>query len=270
MRAILPLALTLFAALPTLAGAQEQQAKVSVPPPVSTAPSWLVKITPTKASLAKALTLAEMLNSEDLTRRQIARAYTDTMPKQIGQRPEFVEMERLYPGIVAAVIQAERDIVEPGTIASLPAMQKALSVVYADYLTEADLDAVLAFYGSETGGKALTSAAEGSDLSHMINRNLSGQEPHVEVDDFRKTATSAGTKFIGSLTDDDRRKLIAFGFTPAGRKWQAIQPLMFKAAADEANQRNADLGARAADNVVKVMTDFIAKADAQKPTATGN
>lgn len=270
MRVTLTLALALFAAMPVLAGAQEQQAKVSVPPPVSTAPSWLVKVAPTTASLAKALTLAEMLNSETLTRRQIARAYTDTMPKQIGQRPEFAEMERLYPGIVAAVIQAERDIVEPGTIAALPAMHKALSVVYADYLTETDLDAIIAFYGSDTGAKAIQAAAEGSDLGHMIDRNLSGQEPHVEVDDFRKTATGVGTKFIGSLTDDDRRKLIAFGLTPAGRKWQAIQPLMFKAAADQANQRNSGLNTQAADNVVKVMTDFIAKADAQKAKATGN
>lgn len=234
-------------------------------PPVVTTPtparSLQAPVKPTPESRAQALKLAQMLNGEELTKRQIDRLYTVTMPAAIKQKAEYQEMEKVYPGISDVAIQAEREIVEPASMARLPHMHQAIADVYAQYLTTDDMDYISAFYATPTGAKALVAAAEGSDFSHMVEKNLANEQSKVEASDLKTMVMGHTTKFLSILNDDDRRKLVAFGLSPAGRKWGGIQSLVLEATANVANEGNAEVIARATDNVVKAMTVFVNKAD---------
>ncbi len=241
------------------------QANISPFPASSASPNAPKKVVATAATRAQALKLAEILNSEAITRRQIERAYTITMPVLIKNRPEFQEIEKLYPGISDIAVKAEREIIEPETIANLPKLHQVIANVYADYLTAADIAAVTEFYGSPTGAKALSAATEGNDLSHMIEKNLSGQEPNVVADDVRQMAGGAAPQFLANLNGEDRKKLISFGLSSSGRAWRAIQPLILQAVADQANVTNRSTAMNvAAEHVLSAITDYIKQQDANQ------
>ncbi|MEJ7927721.1 DUF2059 domain-containing protein [Sphingobium sp. AN641] len=238
-------------------------AQVNPPAATTSAPARSVptQVTPTPESRTQALKLAQALNGEELTRRQINRLYTVIMPAAIKQKAEYQEMEKVYPGISDIAIQAEREIIEPASMARLPQMHQAIADVYAQYLTSDDMDAISAFYATSTGMKALVAAAEGTDFSHMVEKNLASEDSKVEASDIKTMVMGHTAKFLSILDDEDRRKLVAFGLSPAGRKWGGIQRLVLEATANHANQGNAEVIARATENVIKAMTDFVNKSD---------
>ena len=257
-RVTLLTALAIFGLTAATGYAQTNPPAVTTPAPARSVPA---QVTPTPESRAQALKLAQALNGEELTRRQINRLYTVTMPAAIKQKAEYQEMEKVYPGISDVAIQAEREIVEPASMARLPQMHQAIADVYAQYLTSDDMEAISAFYATPTGAKALAAAAEGSDFSHMVEKNLASEDSKIEASDIKTMVMGHTSKFLSILDDEDRRKLVAFALSPAGRKWGGIQPMVLETTANHANQGNAEVITRATENVIKAMTDFVNKSD---------
>jgi hypothetical protein len=247
------------------AQAQTNATVVRTPPPVpSAAPATVM---PTEESRARAFKLAEALNNEAITKRQIDRIYTVTMPAAVKQRADYQEMERLYPGISDVAVRAERAIIEPATIANLPKLHQTIADVYVQYLTSSDIEAIASFYSTPTGLKALEAATEGSDFSHMVDKNMTTGDGKLEASDLTKMAAGSNMKFLSVIDDDDRRKLVAFSLTPAGRKWRTIQPMVFAAVAAQSNQLNSGVLAEATQSVVDAISNYVKTFDAAKSTA---
>lgn len=253
----------LTAAVTSPALAKDSPAPVAVPPPpVPLPPAPAVTLPVVKAtaeSSALALELASMLNSEAITHRQLEIAYTETLPKVMKGNAEFQQLEKVFPGISDAAIKAEREIVEPWTMEQLPGLCATIAEIYSSHLTAAELQDVLAFYHGPVGAKALSSIAEGSDMSAIASKNIADDQYQLTGDDLRQaTGAAALPGLLKSLNVEETRALFTFGMTPAGRKWNQLQKLVFPKIAEYQNSMSGDVKTRAQQHVVEAITKFIA------------
>lgn len=248
-----PVAWAKDAVKPTVVAAPPAS-RVQLPPP----PAPLPTVAPTQESKALALELATLLNSESLTRKQLDKAYNETMPKVLANNQQFRVMEFQYPGISAAVINAEREIVVPGTIAILPGVQGALADVISAHITAQELKELLAYYKSPLGLKILDGIAEGSDLSGLAQKNLNDEDSPLTGEDLKNaTSIAAMPTILKSLAKDDIQQLVRFGLSPTGKKWRAMGPLMLSTAAEYQNNNTTDLKTKAQENVLMAVTQYM-------------
>ncbi len=241
-----------FIAVPE-AGAKEAP-KQSVPVPMAALP--LIK--PTEESKALALELAVLLNSEQLTRRQLKRAYTETLPKVFADNAQFRALEFEYPGVTAVAIKAEEEITVPGTIAILPDLQGALAIAISERMDAAELKYLLDFYRSSAGTKVLDGIAEGSDFSAIAQKNINDDTADLTADDLKgATATASMPIIMNKMTKEDMQQMARFGLSPVGRKWRRMGSILLTTAADYQNRNNGDLRARAEENVAVAVMQYM-------------
>lgn len=263
MRRLLLIALALVTSPPMWAKESPAQAvKASPPsiplPPVPASLSPLPIVTPTEEAKALALELATLLNSEDLTRRQLAKAYTETMPKVLANNQQFRVMEFQYPGISAVAINAEREIVEPSTITILPGIQGALANAISAHITAPELRELLAFYSSPLGTKILDGIAEGTDMSSLAQKRIDGDDNGITADDLKTaTSTAAMPNILKSLTKEDIQQVVRFEMSPLGKKWKRMGPLMLSTAAEYQNNNMTELKAKAQENVMIAVVQYM-------------
>lgn len=232
---------------------------IPVPPPAPPAPA---KVNPTPASRALALQLAEVMNSEALTRKQIDHAYTVTMPAVLRSDPQFQAMEQIYPGITAVAIKAEREIIEGNALTRLPEAHRFLAERYAQYLEAAELAELLAFYRGPIGQKAILAVGENTDISESLAKNLEDPFREITRDEIgAATMRKSAPKFFSSLSPDEFRELLRFGATPAARRLRAAQPLVLGEFAKYVNELNREVVPRAQQNVAKAVGAFVATKD---------
>ncbi len=238
---------------------------VAAPPSVSPAPILpLPKVTPTPASEPLALALATTLSPESLTRRILERAYTVTLPGLLQKNTQFVALESAYPGVIKVVLAAERSVTEPHALAALPALRKAMTRVFVDYLTPDELGELKQFYEGPVGQKAIAAAGDGVDLTAIARRNLNGDETPLQASDIRQAGRNAGAKLVDGLSEEELPQLAAFGLSPVGRKWRRLQPMLAQARAAADNASASEIKTKAEDAVAQAVQAFIKEADAKK------
>ena len=63
-----------------------------------------LKPAPTPKAISLGYELASVTNGEALTRTQLDKVFRETFPKQLAANPQFVEIENMYPGFSAQLV----------------------------------------------------------------------------------------------------------------------------------------------------------------------
>lgn len=256
MRRLVLIALAVLAA-PTV-WAKEGAKPVVVAPPATPRTAALPLITPTTESQVLALELAALLNSEELTRKQLKKAYTETLPKLFAENAQFRALEFQYPGITAAAIKAEEEIVVPGTIALLPGIHAALAEVISARVTAQELAALLAFYRGPVGAKVLNGVAEGTDFSAIAQKNIENESAVLTTQDIKSaTSRAAMPGILQSLTKEEIQNLARWSISPAARKWQKMEQVILTTVVDFRNRNSGDLTTKAQENVAVAVMQYM-------------
>lgn len=252
-----------FAGAGTAVAAQNPAPLAAAPAP---AKPDLPVLTPTAESRALSLELAALLNSEAITRKQLDKAYTETLPKVMKSSPVFAELEKKFPGIADVAIKAERDIVEPWSIAQLPEIHKVIADKISAYLTASDIKALLAFYKGPVGAKVLDGVAEGSDITQIAQRNLEGGDVKLTAGDIdRATARAAAPTIMRKLDAADLTALMKFTASPEGLKWREAQKAILPAVAEYQQRASGSTKTEAEQHVLVAVQAFMEKSGATAP-----
>lgn len=256
MRWLFLIALAVLGA-PTVC-AKEGAKPAVVAPPAQPRTAALPLITPTEESQALALELAALLNSEELTRRQLKKAYTETLPKLFAENAQFRALEFQYPGVTAVAIKAEEEIVVPGTIALLPGIHAALAKVISARITAQELNALLTFYRSPVGMKVINGIAEGTDFSAIAQKNIENENIVLTEQDIKSATSSAAMPgILQSFTKEDMQNVARWSVSVPARKWQKMEQVLLSTIVEFRAQSGDGLKTKAQENVAVAVMQYM-------------
>jgi len=237
----------LLAAVALLAFVAPLPAAVQGPPPAVT------PVTPEHQQLAA--TLVRTLNSEELTRAQIAKMLNDTLPKTLAANPTFAAAERQHPGITSDFLAAMGGVIAEGTITRLPALWARLEPIFSQSFTTAELRTLVDFYTSPTGARLIKTMGEGADYSQMLGNMVSDGNHKVTTEDLRAGIQSGAAVVIRTATPEDMKTMQALAATSAGKKLLVVNQQAQAEAAAWGNEADPQLNAQ----VIKAVQGVFAK-----------
>lgn len=175
-----------------LAGAAALPAPALAAPPVAAQ----------DARLALGRELVAATTPVAVIRRDSAKAFDANFRRSFLASDKGREMERRLPGLLDAMAAA--GVAEMGRIVDtvLPRMMDEAGATYANGMSEAELRAALAFYGTDLGRKLVALIPEAADPATM------------RID------------YSGRLTDEETRRYAAFSASPAGQRMMELNPVL--------------------------------------------
>ncbi|MCW3846940.1 DUF2059 domain-containing protein [Sphingomonas sp. LB-2] len=201
------------------------------------------------------LQLAKLLNPEALTMAVLDRMLGDRTAQAMLADPDMKAMEERYPGILKAMVEAMKPILIRHLRQALPSMWDRLGTFFAAELSEEDLRAAIAFYGSPTGTRMIELMAEGLDLGPMIG-TMASDGYVVTEQNLSATARSAAVAVVGQLTPAQLQDADRFGRSPSGQRVLALRPRMMQIIADWSNAPSPEMDAEIEAAVIPVMERF--------------
>jgi hypothetical protein len=180
--------------------------------------------------------LARLLNSEESTITVSERGISDAMPKAMMADPNVKALETQYPGIVDAMVAAMKPILMGHIRSSMPELWTLVGDFYAANLSEADLRAALAFYGSPTGRRIIDLMSAGIDMGPMLDDMVSSGKYEVTESNLKSSVMPAAARLPGKLTPAEMQATIRFGTSAEGQRVVALTPRVSKLVADWSNK----------------------------------
>lgn len=228
------------------AAAQAAPAPAPAPAPAAVDP----------ARLALGTELARLTNGEDVSNAQLRKMFSDTMPKALAANPDIAAMEKQYPGIIAAMLDAMRPLFAAHMAREMPRQWPVIGRIYAERMSVAELQATLAFYRSATGQRVIRLMSEESDFSVAINQAIADPDSKMSESGLRAGVNSGIAALQRQLTPAEMADVTRFEASPAGLKLRAAIPVIQSAVVAMGNQPTPELDAQLEKAMIDVVQKF--------------
>jgi hypothetical protein len=174
------------------------------------------------AHQAAANDLAEALSPDGTVEEQVDAMIKQLFDQLFGSNPDFIELEKEYPGLRAAITERARPVLIKSALRILPLYRADLAKLYGDNLTTQEMREAAAFMRSP----------EMQAFTGSLRRNIKFKQTTASALDERDvTPTDLKSDIRGSmgdvladLTPQQKAKLSAFFTSPLGRKLTALNP----------------------------------------------
>ena len=206
------LALFLVAAAPVAAFA------TPTPPPAAEVPVR-----------ADAVELVRVLNPEGLMADMVVRSFADSMRSVIDGSEDYHVLEKEYPGISEALIEAMSKVMRADFIADQPALRLRYARFYADRFSPDETAQLMRFYSSSAGQRLVKAKFSKLDATPMVGEFVEAPDTQVSKDHIRDLNRAATLSIIGDISREDRATLMEFAkqpvFVKLGQARGAIEQL---------------------------------------------
>ncbi len=166
--------------------------------------------------------VAALLLPDDRIGPQVDRFVSVGVDAMMRGDPGIAEMERTYPGLVAAMKIAWKPVMLKFAMQNVTPYRADLSQLYCAHLTVVDLRQTLAFLQTPEYGALKISVQDNIDYTHIAKdmTNANG----VSARSIKGDLGDAGVRAIATLTPAQKAKVAAFFSSPTGRKLLALNP----------------------------------------------
>jgi hypothetical protein len=220
--------------------------------------------------LDQAIALAKFTNSEAKIQSQILGTIEVTLPQMLRSDAQFSALEKAYPGLIAVIVESLKPKMLAAYAQKTPLLWERLGSLYANNLTSAELNQMMAFYKSPTGQKVLTGFSQTGNNANILKqtRETGGADMDKLGAAAQRDLAATARKVSASFTDTERVAIFKFENSPLGVKLAKLVPQVQRTVIEwdvyfTPEQMNDFASTRAA-----AVTAFIAEADAKKsPTA---
>lgn len=210
-------------------------------PPAGPAPVAAAAKNKPAPAQGDALELARLLNPEDLMLAVGARSFDQAFDKGMAGEGGGEAIEKEYPGLVAELRQATREVTLADMKADMPAIHRRYARLFAESFTTEELAELVAFYKSPAGLRIIKAKFANLDVSGMVDRF--GEDPDAkmtasDVDAINDGATSG---LLKDMSAEDFQAMLMFGLRPVGRKLRSVTPRIAEIEAEIANEPDPEL-----------------------------
>lgn len=165
-------------------------------------------------------------------------------------------MEAQFPGMRDAALTAGRRTFVASYRAAVPGWKDNLSSFFADRFTPAEIDALVSFYQSDAGKKAVIAMTTDMNTDDLTRRAIAeGDGVKVQADD---ATTMLNMGNLGTLDQTELKAMMTFGMSPAGRKFQRLGPELQALLVKDVNQTMQAIQPDTQSAVVEAVSGHIA------------
>ncbi len=213
--------------------------------------------------------LAHFLYSRDAMASQVKQTLSTTLPQSMNNVTDFGIFESEYPGLIAAVVSAAIPVMLKAYDDKIPLLWKNISQIYRDKFTPSELDQLAAFYKSPVGVRFINALKSSADNQKYMDAVVvsEGEVTDSIVAASKQVGIQALKKTNAQMSTADKIAIFRFENSPLGAKLLVVGPIMQKALLDwdfyfSDAQRQEFIAIRQS-----AISEFIAKADAQRQAA---
>ena len=206
--------------------------------PSAAPPSPTVADAPVRAD---ALELVRVLNPEGLMAEMVVRNFTDSMRLAIKASDDYRALEKEYPGISEALIEAMAGAMQADFVADLPAVRFRYARFYADRFSPDETAQLMHFYSSGAGQRLVRAKFSKLDATPMVGEFVENPDTAVSKDHIRDLNRAATMSMIGDMSDEDRAALMQFAKQPVFVKLAQARGDIEQLEADIANEADPEL-----------------------------
>ncbi len=199
--------------------------------------------------------LARMVSPTDLTLSSMDKLMSGALHDALKTDPDMAALEKDYPGITAAMINAMRPIMLKDISDTLPDLWDAMAHIYARGLKLPEIAECIAFFKTEAGRilvRQMHDNYKGTNLMAEIVANPDAPPSNATA---RKDDIEAATVAIGAMSTEHKAQFGKFAFGPTGTKLRALAGEIAKATQEWENKENPALDAA----LEKAATEALAK-----------
>lgn len=210
---------------------------------------------------ANAMLLSRMLNPEDKILEASEEAFKTGFKSALANDRETSATFDEHPKLLDAIFDAALPVVRKHVRTDVPELQRTFARFYASKFTQADIDQLIAFYGSPTGAKLVAGMYAGLDMDKLVEAvGPDGTKP-VSNDDMRGMLTSTAMRILPAFNEADRKAFATFTKTQLFLKVRAATPEMIKLMTEIANQPSTELDAEIEQVIGRVVSDYFGGAE---------
>ena len=210
-----------------------------------------------QASLA--LELAKLVSpSEALLELVIASARTAFFGA-LNSDPESQALEKDHPGIGQAVWDALEPEARRAAVESAPQLWEKIARVYTKNLTPAETRALIDFYGSPTGQKAIRAMYASVDMAPMFKDAIDSPDGQISAGSLAKGQRAAAAQAVSAMGPEDEAALLALSRAIPLAKLLAVGQDVQKATLEYLNEPDPENDARIEALVSETMERYMKK-----------
>lgn len=206
-----------------------------------------------------AMQLSRLLNPSDRILAASDRAFAEGFQAALAQDKASQATFSEHPKLLEAILAGASPVVRKHVSASVPALQEKSARFYAGRFTTAEIDQLIAFYGSPTGSKFIEGMYSGLDMTKVAEAmGPDGKDP-IPADALKGALASAALGALPSFDLADWKRFTEFTRMPVFAKVRAATPDMVKLMTEIANEPSPELDAEIEQVVGRVIEDYFAK-----------
>lgn len=175
-----------------------------------------------RATEAEALALAKAWAPVDLRRRAEIAVLEKNFVPGLRQNPSTAQMLDAFPELGAALRDALLSNVDLYMAEFSERFYPRVAEIMRQYFTRDQVHTLTVFYSSPAGRHVQEAVAAKVDGTEIMDLAARGEE--ISAAASNRMAIRAGVAAYGSLSDAERNAVIAMVLSPAGRRFQMVQP----------------------------------------------
>jgi hypothetical protein len=232
--------------------------------PLFAAPAAPPAALPAAAVPEQAMRLSALLNPKAKLLEVGARAFDTGFDGALKSDTETAALLERSPGLREAILAAGRPVVLKKMEAEIPDQQQRYARFYADKFSPAEMDQLIAFYGSATGAKVIDGMYRGADFKKLAE-SMGKDKAKITPDALGQVSDSAAEKLLPSFDANDWKALFSFAASPVYAKLQRLTPELQELGARIANQPDPANDAAVEKAVQAAVKEYMAHKS--KPTS---
>ena len=210
-----------------------------------------------------AYSFAKIFKSETLILAESRYAFEGGLAQDLQADPDIAMMEADYPGITSHLLTELRSEIEKQVTDSIPELWESLAIVFSKNMTSEELAVANAYYSSPAGQRLIAATQENTDYARLGKAVVDNPDGSIKASDLRNSVRAGVGKTMAAMTAEDQSVLIAFSKTAAFEKIRELGPKVQEVSAAWVNQSSPEEDKRIEEIAIKVVTEFIEKADAE-------
>jgi hypothetical protein len=230
--------------------------------PAAAQPAPAPSTAPVEAA-SKPLSVAQQIARAYLPEQLLAESNADEFDRgfdaSVAKDPGTAELERQYPGALAAMKSAAKEFALARFRSELPGTWDAVAAFIATNFTPAQQRELLTFYSSPAGQRILVATSKAVDSSKIVEQKKDGTIAIKSDMGSISAATDYG--LYKSMSKEDMAAAMRFIASPTGRVFQAKTPALTQLIASRMNAMIAEVGPEVAVRSGEALRSYIAAHD---------
>lgn len=167
------------------------------------------------------LLAVDLLLPRERLQRQFMSNFEQGFAQTFDKDPQTIELERKFPGIRNAILEAARPVAKTALIQADGDLRAVYVRMLTDTFIRREFVQLDGFLQSPVGQKIVSLGEQVVGADKLLKAVQSSPDLSVTLESI---ARATNPVFLDSLTEDEIKAVTRFAITPCGRKFDALTP----------------------------------------------